>query len=185
MFSRIFVLLFSLCFCAHGNDLNELLGKPSPDRYEMADGSTLIISREAGHDTIKTGEGKTIAELAPNEIVAQAVQSPNKNFLLFLLRTHSGRIDRRGTSTILTFDFFGVARLAPNSPGWLFHRVWTPADASEFDVRELGAVSNDGVRALLKIGRKSAAEAPYRIDDYWETWDLDQKVMIRRGLTVE
>jgi hypothetical protein len=182
--ARTLILSGALCLSAHAKDLDEMLGKPKPDRYELPDGGVVTVIRTAGHDTLKAGDGQVISELTQNEVVAQSVQSPNKRFLLCLLRTHRGAVEIKPGSTSLGYDFSGLARISHNPAGWIFQRVRTAGDRIDY-VRELGALSNDGVRALLRIGRKSAPAAPYSMEDYWETWDLDRNLLISKGLTVD
>jgi hypothetical protein len=150
----------------------------------MADGAVLLITRDGIHDTLKAADGETIVELGPKEVLAEATQSANKKFLLCCLQTHRGFVESRGGgSRSLGSDFSGLARVSHSPTGWTFQRVWK-VDHNEW-VRDLGAISNDGSRALFRIARKSAAVAPYDVGEQWQTWDLDKNVLIKTGLSVE
>ncbi len=52
-------------------------------------------------------------------------------------------------------------------------------------VSEVGAVSDDGGTALLKLGVASQEKAPYTMDYVWQTWDLNTPEVIGTGLKLE
>jgi len=164
-------------------DLADMLGKPKIDRYEMGDGAVLLITRDATHDTLKAVDGQIVTELGANEVVSEGVQSQNKKFLLCCLDTHRGFVKGTSQSRSLGMDFSGLARITHSLAGWKFERVWK-VDRNEW-VRDLGAISDDGQRALFKVGRKSAPVAPYSVSAAWQTWDLDKNLLLKTGLTVE
>ena len=182
MSARIRIVLFLLMIGVSVGATDQTLKQPKIDRYTMADGAVVSITRDELHDTLKAADGRIIVELGQREVLAEAVQSPNKKYLLCVLQTHE--LFGKGDSKLLGFNFSGLARISHSaSGGWTFARVWK-VDHNEW-VRDLGAISDDGHRALFRVARKSAPVAPYSVGQEWQTWELDKNVLLKTGLSVE
>ena len=114
------------------------------------------------------------------EVITQIIRSAKGKTLLLL-------IDKERTTGGL--DYSGLGSIAPGPGSNLSLRRVLPAAHSAMSdkqkwVSELGAVSDDGVIALFKMGTQSNRKAPYSVDYTWETWDLRTPRHLKTGLSL-
>ncbi len=158
-----------------------------PKEWSMHDGQHIVFVREKRHDIIKTDKEHALIALPGTELVQQIVQSKNKQFLLCqiyayrqdeIVESSDGKMDGG-----VGFDYVCLAIISKPDSKWSIKRLMTKEDLGAVGVSEIGAISDDGKRALLKVARETTPGSS--IQYVWETWDLQSMKVIKEGLSVE
>ena len=155
---------------------NDLFDVDYPADWSMNDGKHIIFERVKRHDTIKIDKDKIIFALPGTELVLQIVQSDNKQFLLCRIaayRKDALIISSGGSVDGIPYDYVSLARISKIENQWSFTRLMTKQQLGLAGVSELGAISDDGERALLKIGES------------WEVRNLQTLKVIKKGFSIK
>lgn len=123
--------------------------------------------------------GNTVYRLRYPEVITHAITSDNKTSLMFLIRRYKGRGAYFYDHALVVKETTPLAcsiekALSIGSLG-MTKRRW---------IAELGAISDDGETALVKIAKADREQAPYKCTNSWETLDLRSGQTIKVGLAI-
>jgi hypothetical protein len=147
--------------------------------WQMDNGEMLTLTDQDGVTKLAAPRG-TILEVPRPEHLEQVVSS--RSVTCLLLRIMLAR--RTGGS-----DYSRLVRVARDADGrWVTHTLFArdapPMNQLHRWVSEVGAVSDSGRKALLKIGEADQQATPYRMGYRWQTWLLDAPQKAAEGIRV-
>lgn len=185
VFVSVIILSFSSIFAGKASQWNESLVKHRtfPTEWKMHNGDILSLVRKTldSPGRIVTQSGETIVEFEPRQIVRQMVQSADKSKILLSLYSYSVNSD----ASRVSYDYQTLGVLLHRKGMWHFVRMMPPDRFEQGQLRKIGAVSNDGMRALLLVAYRSAATPPYSMVERWETRKLNNGSVISTGLRID
>lgn len=151
----------------------------SPATWTFADGRVLNVKYQP-HEATRFIERDTVLhELAYPLVVTQIIASENKHALLILvsrsLPSGGFKYDHVLTVRELADHSLAFEKRLEAGAGPIVQGRW---------IVELGALSDDGETALIKMAEPSNAVAPYDVGKVWETWHLPSNKLLRSGLTI-
>lgn len=158
--------------------------------WKMADGQTIKIGDEGGK--IETTTGKVLERLKDLENVFQVIQSQNKQALLLQVMKRRPKSKSASPDAGEGYDYVAlmVIRLKGGSgksvleaSRVLSQEALTFSQADRW-VSELGAVDEEGRRALIKVGEMHQKPGERKMDYTWQTWDLATEKKIGDGLSL-
>ncbi|MBL9117524.1 MAG: hypothetical protein JNJ83_21140 [Verrucomicrobiaceae bacterium] len=151
-------------------------GKPMTQSLKLA-GDYLLKTELTGEGfTLKDQTGATLLERKEKQRVTEKKLSPNAEVALL-------RIDKFEKN----FGWYrGLVRVRVSDKGLVVDELWdTGTDlfpGRRWWVSEIGALSDDGEVALLKLGISGENNGP--IEYSWQTWQLNPAKQLGSGLTV-
>ena len=151
----------------------------SPSAWTFADGRVLNIKYQPREATRLSERNAVLYEIAYPQVVTQIIASENKHALLIL-------VSRSLPSGGFNYDHVICVRQLPNDSFAFEKRLEArsgPITRGRWIV-ELGALSDDGETALIKMAEPSDAVAPYSVGKVWETWHLPDSTLLRSGLAI-
>jgi hypothetical protein len=168
-----------------GSRILSPFGRPLDQRLEgrtewrMKNGDMLKAAEADGIARLFAPQG-TVVELSAPEHLEQVVVSRSATCLL--LRVMVARPD--GGS-----DFSRLIRLSRDTRGrWIAETVFShdtpPLNELHTWIPEIGAISDSGRMALIKLGGANQQAPPYYMYYRWETWTLDSRKKVADGIRV-
>jgi hypothetical protein len=147
--------------------------------WQMSTGDTLKIASADGVTRLLRPRG-VIIEIPEPEAVHQVVASRSVSCLLLCVMS-----DRPSGGS----DYSRLVRVSRDAHGaWVAHTLFTqavpPMNELHRWVSEIGAISDSGRMALLKVGEANQEAAPYRMKYSWQTWLLDTPKKVADGILV-
>lgn len=150
--------------------------------WPLASGATVSFEWVPKKITRLVVSGHLIGEVIYPDLITQIVVSKKRTALLILTCRERPSNAR---------DFSGLVRVVADSssPAHFQQLRFPERDASgdmlPLYVTEVGAISDDGRQAILRVAHQTADTAPYNVNRTWETWDLDGPTLLKRGLSLD
>jgi len=148
-------------------------------RWKIGAEEMLNFVSDGGATKLIDSHGNLVVRIDPPEGVHEVIASRDTSKLLLGLMT-----DRGGRA----YDYSRLLRISRDSRGWHVDTVLShetaPMDKLHRWISELGALSNSGNKALVKLGEASSEKTPYHMSYSWQTWQLEPSNMISTGIRV-
>jgi hypothetical protein len=172
---RVLFVLITLAKVAPGGSRLEYKFR-GPAEWTLKSGLVVKIVYNPRQDTIITAGANTLRKIPYPDVIGQVIASDDSESLLFLIQERKS----------LGYDYSHLLSMRENKNGGIEFALYLSRDLEPMRknrwVVELGAVSNDGKRALIKMGEPDREIAPFTVGHVWETWDLSTPSLLKIGL---